>query len=59
MITARRFDELKAGAKIQPNEEQDYQSLLRWEKRSAAAKRAVQTKRRKYKAWPTKKGDHK
>lgn len=59
MITGKRFKALKAGAPILPEEEARYQELLRWEKRSAAAKKAVQTKLAKYKTWPTKKGDHK
>jgi hypothetical protein len=30
-----------------------------WRKRSNAAKRAVQTKRKKYTKWPTRRNDHK
>jgi len=42
-----------------PEELRQYQQLIRWEKRSDAAKRAVVTKRQRYKTWPTRKGTHK
>jgi len=59
-MNAARFAELKAHPeRMLPEELRQYQQLIRWEKRSDAAKRAVVTKRQRYKAWPTRKGTHK
>lgn len=44
---------------LEPGEATDLVSNLRHEKRSAAAKQAVKTKRAKYKTWPTRRNDHK
>jgi hypothetical protein len=53
IITSHRFEQLKAGAPITTSEEEkSFKELLRWEKRSQAAKRAVQTKRQKFAKWP-------
>lgn len=52
-MTAHRFRELKANPALLLSEEQSaFARLLDWEKRSNAAKRAVQTKRARYAAWP-------
>ena len=59
MMTAYRFHLLKAGASPSGEEEtQEYLHMFAWERRSAAAKRAVATKRQRYYTWPTRKGDH-
>lgn len=54
MITAARFAELKQNpALISCREEEEaYERTLAWEVRSARAKRAVETKRKKYAIWP-------
>jgi len=54
MMTAHRFKQLLAGAK--PNNQQEvdeFQRQLRAQSRREAARRAVETKRKKYGAWPT------
>lgn len=59
MITAHRFNELKGGSEpTSPEERQDYERLLQWERRSKASKKAVVTKRKKYTKWPTRANDH-
>lgn len=59
-MTGARFNELKAGATpTDEQERQEYERLLRWERRSDASKRAVQTKKNKYDRWPTRNNDHK
>lgn len=60
MITAQRYMYLKAHPEyVQDTERKEFNSLQLWEKRSSAAKRAVATKRARYKTWPTRKGGHK
>lgn len=59
-ISAHRFEELKAGrAPRGPTELEQFQRLLAWERRSNAAKKAVETKRRKYTEWPSRSKTHK
>ena len=59
MMTAYRFYELKADStKVLPSEKDEFENLLLGEKRSQSAKRAVITKRAKYKTWPTRRNDH-
>lgn len=59
ILTSYRFQQLKAGAKpVDEAEQRAFEQTLAWKRRSDAAKRAVQTKRRKYKKWPTRKRDH-
>lgn len=54
MMTAQRFAELKKlGVECaSEGEVKEFQALLEWERRSQAAFRAVQTKRRRYVNWP-------
>lgn len=59
-MTAARFKILKLfPEQIQDHERAEFERTLAWERRSAAARKAVETKRRKYKRWPTSRGDHK
>jgi hypothetical protein len=59
MLTAYRFEQLKAGAEPADEAEKlEYQRELESERRRAAARRAVQTKRAKYTRWPTRASDH-
>lgn len=66
MMTAYRFYELKRElnrnpylrATIAEEELKEFERELKGEARSAAAKRAVQTKRRIYSTWPTRRHDH-
>lgn len=53
-MTSLRFKELKAnpGKVSTPREWDEYLRLLIWEKQSNAAKRAVETKRKRYASWP-------
>lgn len=60
MMTAARYNYLKQHPdEVKPDELGYFEQTKLWEKRSAAAKRAVETKRAKYTTWPTRKGDHK
>ena len=53
-MTALRFRQLKDGQlPISEQEKEEFKSQLRHEQRSDAAYRAVITKRKKYKQWPT------
>ena len=52
LITAARFQELLDGAEPREEEKEQFEQLKTWKHRSEAAKRAVVTKRRKYKQWP-------
>ena len=45
-------------AKFRAGSNSEDQKLAGWRRRSAAAKRAVETKRRKYSTWPTRRNDH-
>lgn len=59
MMTSARFQYLKRNPDFtSPEEKKAFDETILWEKRSASAKKAVITKRRKYKEWPTRKGDH-
>jgi len=62
MMTAYRFYELKRNPGLLPlladEERKEFERELKSEARSNAAKRAVQTKRRKYSTWPTRRRDH-
>jgi hypothetical protein len=52
-MTVARFKQLRAGAEpIGDAEAREFLSVLRWEARMEAAKRAVATKRAKYAKWP-------
>ncbi len=52
-LTAAEFHWLKEHRSECPAHLQaEFDALLRWEKRSAAAKTSVRTKRAKYKQWP-------
>lgn len=56
MITVNRFQQLKNGDKPTSEAEAiDFKNSLTHEKRSQAAYKAVATKRKKYKKWPTRK----
>lgn len=61
-MTAARYNELKQNrlllCTVSEQEAKEFERTLKWEHRSLAAKRAVQTKRRKYSTWPTRRGDH-
>lgn len=57
-MTAARFKELLEGEIPLEEEEEEFEQLLDWKRRSDAAKRAVRTKRERYSSWPTRKGDH-
>lgn len=60
LMTAHRYDQLKRGAPPKDLDEiAEFNRIQLQERRSEAAKRAVETKRRKYKKWPTRRGDHK
>jgi len=59
-MTAHRFKQLLAGAKANNQQEVDeFQRQLRAQSRREAARRAVETKRAKYKAWPARDRRHK
>lgn len=60
-MTAARFRELKENPSLisSREEEAEFERTLAWEVRSNRAKRAVETKRRKYTKWPTRNRDHK
>lgn len=62
MMVAYRFYELKRNPQLLPfitkEERAEFERELKGEARSQAAKRAVQTKRRIYTTWPTRKRDH-
>ncbi len=62
-MTSYRFEQLRKmslnGEPIPESELAEFNSTMAWFNRSQAAKRAVQTKREKYKTWPSRKGDHK
>ncbi len=62
MMTAYRFYELKRNpgllSLITDEERKEFERELKGEARSNSAKRAVQTKRRKYSTWPTRRRDH-
>jgi hypothetical protein len=58
-LTAARAKELSDGAEFKDESERsEFLKYLAWKERSRAAKRAVQTKRNRYKTWPTRKRDH-
>ena len=61
-MTAARFEELKRNrlllCTVSEQEAKEFNQTLQWENRSKAAKRAVQTKRRRYSTWPTRRRDH-
>lgn len=53
-MTTIRFHQLKRNPLAAKEDEREmFARLLLWEKRSNAAKRAVETKRKKYAKWPT------
>lgn len=52
-LTAAEFDWLKKNPVECPTHlREEFEKLLAWEKRSTASKRAVATKRAKYRNWP-------
>lgn len=59
-MTAYRFHQLKADRSLisSREEEVEFERQLLGQKRSAAAFRAVNTKRQMYPTWPTRKRDH-
>ncbi len=60
MMTAARFEELcKGGEPLDQSEKDSYEKERKRKARSDAAKRAVQTKLKKYKTWPSRSNRHK
>lgn len=59
MLTYKRFQELVRNPdEGTPEEKMHFQAYLNWKKKSDAAKRAVETKKRKYTTWPSRKHNH-
>lgn len=58
-MISERFNQLLAGAQPREDELADFDRLKRWKERSDRAMRAVQTKKKKYTKWPSRRNDHK
>lgn len=58
MMTALQFSIYKLTRKIPAQHMAEFKRQLEHEARSLAAKKAVKTKRQRYKKWPTRKRDH-
>ncbi len=51
-MTSAEFYKFKREGGVPKELKEEFDKLLKWEMRSAAAKRAVQTKRNRYRQWP-------
>jgi len=59
-MTGAEYRWLKEHPKeVPPHMRDAFEKTLAWERRHEAGLKAAATKRRRYKKWPTRKGDHK